>query len=224
MFFASTTPATLDLSRLSSDFTVVSSDRGLDESVLDFVPRPVLAVVILFPITDSYESHRKQQDALLASSSSSTDPSLVFFRQTIGNACGTIGLLHALANNMSDLGIEKETALAKIVEQGNGKTAYERGKLLEKSSQLSEIHAKMGGEGQTEAPAADSDVNLHFVAFVKGSDGHVYELDGRRERPVDHGEAEDLLVGAAKVLQGMVEREQGNLSFSMLALCPDVGE
>ena len=34
-------------------------------------------------------------------------PSVYFMRQTIGNACGTVGLLHALGNNVDRLSLSK---------------------------------------------------------------------------------------------------------------------
>ncbi|KAA3675413.1 ubiquitin carboxyl-terminal hydrolase L3 [Paragonimus westermani] len=63
---------------------------GLDPELLSMVPRPVLAVVLLYPLSDSNtESLGKPVD--------STDVFLV--KQTIDNACGTIALLHAVMNN-----------------------------------------------------------------------------------------------------------------------------
>lgn len=194
--------------------------RGLEEAVLSFVLRPVLAVVMLFPISEAYETHRKAEDAKIMEAGAPVDPSIVFFRQTVGNACGTIGLLHALANNVTDLGIESGSVVARILEEGKGKTPMERGKLLEKSNALADIHADMGTTGQTEAPAADSDVNLHFVCFVRGAEGHCWELDGRRPAAIDRGACDDLLTGAATVIQEYIDREEGNLNFVMLALCP----
>ena len=38
-----------------------------------------------------------------ASESSGRDAGVYFMKQTISNACGTIGLLHALANNLETL-------------------------------------------------------------------------------------------------------------------------
>ncbi|KAI9026818.1 hypothetical protein DFJ74DRAFT_604233 [Hyaloraphidium curvatum] len=193
---------------------------GLDEGVLAFMPRPVLAVVFLFPISESYESYRKAEDARIAQEGQTEDPELYFTKQTIGNACGTIGLLHALGNSLEELKVPETAPLAKLVKAARGKNPLERGKMLETSKELAEMHEAMGGSGQTAAPAADSDVNLHFVAFVQGpGNRRLYELDGRRPAPIDHGECEDLLAGAAKVVQRYIDREAGDLHFVLLALC-----
>lgn len=37
-----------------------------------------------------------------------------------------------------------------------------------------------------QAPSADTAVNLHFIAFVE-KDGCLYELDGRKDSPINHG-------------------------------------
>ena len=41
-------------------------------------------------------------------------------------------------------------------------------------------------QGATAAPDADADVDLHFAALVCKA-GRLYELDGRKAAPVDHG-------------------------------------
>lgn len=42
---------------------------------------------MLFPITEAYEKARKERDALVKSDGS--EDGIMFFKQTIGNACGT---------------------------------------------------------------------------------------------------------------------------------------
>ena len=39
------------------------------------------------------------------------DPGVFFMRQTIGNACGTIGLLHSISNNKDRLDLGKYTCV-----------------------------------------------------------------------------------------------------------------
>jgi ubiquitin carboxyl-terminal hydrolase L3 len=74
--------------------------------------------------------------------------------------------------------------------------------------------------GQTEAPAADADIDLHFVAFV-GRGGVLYELDGRKAGPVAHGPMEPeggLLAAAAAVIKQDFVAKAESLSFSLMAL------
>jgi len=65
-------------------------------------------------------------------------------------------------------------------------TPDERGKELAKSTEITKIHETIATEGQTAAPSLDENVEPHFVALVQ-KDGHLYELDGCRAAPVNHG-------------------------------------
>ena len=70
-----------------------------DPSLLAFVPRPALALLLVFPVSAAYESARLAEDSLLHDykGRGPAEP-VVWFRQTIRNACGVMGLLHAVAN------------------------------------------------------------------------------------------------------------------------------
>jgi len=89
-------------------------------------------------------------------------------------------------------------------------------------------HQSVAELGQTAAPTAEEgDKTGHFVAFVKGDDGHLWELEGSRKGPLDRGllaEDEDML--SEKALEGSIGRliklakeDGGNeLRFSCIAL------
>ena len=56
------------------------------------IPQPIVAVIMLYPLTDVQEEyHRKEQVSPMPEN-------VWFIQQRITNACGTIGLLHALLN------------------------------------------------------------------------------------------------------------------------------
>lgn len=70
-----------------------------DADMLAFVPRPALALLLVFPVSAAYESFRLAEDATLPEyKGSGDDQPVVWFRQTIRNACGLMGLLHAVSN------------------------------------------------------------------------------------------------------------------------------
>lgn len=53
------------------------------------VPQPVEAVLLLFPAGEYYEKQLREQDqGLEISSKGSEDGELIWWKQTIGNACG----------------------------------------------------------------------------------------------------------------------------------------
>lgn len=70
-----------------------------DADMLGFVPRPALALLLVFPVSAAYESYRLAEDAATPEYSGKGEGEpVVWFRQTIRNACGLMGLLHATAN------------------------------------------------------------------------------------------------------------------------------
>ncbi len=94
---------------------------SLDEpSLLAFLPRPALAVLLVFPVSAAYESHRLAEDALVTeySGSGSAEP-VLWFRQTIRNACGLMGLLHAVANGPAKEHIAEGSDLDSLLKEGD---------------------------------------------------------------------------------------------------------
>jgi len=58
----------------------------------------------------------------------------------------------------------------------------DRAQYLYDSKQFEIYHQSVAAMGDTTAPSAEEGDRLgqHFVAFVKGADGHLYELEGSR--------------------------------------------
>jgi ubiquitin carboxyl-terminal hydrolase L3 len=85
------------------------------------------------------------------------------------------------------------------------------------------VHEEVAVQGQTEAPEADADVDYHFIAFVP-IDGNVYELDGVKPFPINHGPTTDetFIKDAAKVIRDKFVAHASELAggFSVLALGP----
>uniref|UniRef100_A0A669F6R6 Ubiquitin carboxyl-terminal hydrolase n=1 Tax=Oreochromis niloticus TaxID=8128 RepID=A0A669F6R6_ORENI len=148
---------------------------GLDPELLSMVPRPVCAVLLLFPVTEKYEAFKQEEEEKLKDQPQEVSPDVYFIKQTIGNACGTIGLIHAVANNQAHLEFEPDSPLKKFLEQTSKMTPEERATFLEKDESIRVTHESSAQEGQTEAPSLDEKVNLHFIAFVNVG-GHLYEL------------------------------------------------
>lgn len=70
-----------------------------DPDLLSFVSRPALALLLVFPVSKTYESYRMHEDANRPLyESKGTEEPVIWYRQTIGNACGLMGLLHAVSN------------------------------------------------------------------------------------------------------------------------------
>lgn len=195
-----------------------------DPDLLAFIPRPALALLLVFPVSAAYESHRMAEDTLADEyTGKGENEPVVWWKQTIRNACGLMGLLHAVCNGPAKNFIETDSTLDKLLSKAVNMTPRERSQLLEKTPELATAHREAASTGDTAAPDAQDDVDLHYVTFAKGSDGALWELDGRRKGPIRRGELQEnedvlsskgLSLGALKFL----EREGGDLRFSAVAL------
>lgn len=214
-----------------------------DPDLLAFIPRPALALLLVFPVSAVYESHRMAEDSLVDDYRGTGDQQpVLWWKQTIRNACGLMGLLHAVSNGparnfigrlgqgpggglLADHVVDAEqgSTLDQLLRESIPLEPRARSALLEKTPALAAAHKEAASGGDTAAPDAQDDVDLHYVCFAKGGDGGLWELDGRRKGPIRRGELdadEDVLsaralsAGALKFL----EREGGDLRFSAVAL------
>lgn len=105
----------------------------------------------------------------------------------------------------------------------------DRAFLLYDCEPFEHLHQSVAHLGDTTPPSADEGDKLgqHFVAFVKGHDGHLYELEGSRKGPIDRGAlADDEDVFSEKAIANgigrIMEMEQlagaKDLRFSVIAL------
>lgn len=192
---------------------------GLDPELLAMVPQPCKAVLLLFPITDKYEEFRKEEQTRIEKEGQQVSDKVYFMRQYIGNACGTIGILHAIGNNMDQLNLT-EGPLRKYFDKTASVAPESRSKVLEQDQSLAHAHETSAREGQTAAPTLEDEVNLHFICFIE-KDGLLYELDGRKPFPINHGPIKgDLLSSAAATIKQFIEREQDLSTFNVISLGP----
>lgn len=200
---------------------------GLDPELLQMVPQPVLALLLLFPLTREAEQAKDAEEAA-AAAAGGREPGpadMYFMRQTIGNACGTIGLLHALGNTKSAVRLEPGSWLEEFYARTQPMDPAERGAFLERppsdAPSLDDAHEAAANEGQTRPPAPDEVVALHFVALVE-RDGKLWELDGRKSGPVSHGPTsrDTLLQDSVAVVRKFMETAGGDINFNLIALAP----
>jgi ubiquitin carboxyl-terminal hydrolase L3 len=191
---------------------------SFDDDSLQFLPDPVKAYILLFPCSAAYEKHREEQSAKLKETPPEYPADLFFMKQVIHNACGAIALVHSVAN-----GGEIEISpgiLQSYLEQARALSVEERGKLLEADTSFTGAHEEIAREGQTAAPSPDDDINHHFVALVE-RDGEIFELDGRKQYPINHGKVEkNFKFDAIRVFKEFMERDPDNIRFTVVALVP----
>lgn len=191
---------------------------GVDAELLDMVPTPVRAVLLLFPITDETETQRLEEHDRIQRDGQIVDSSVFFTEQTIGNACGTIALVHAVLNNADQFPLAPGF-FTQFRDKTASLTPSERAAALEQDATIEESHVEASQEGQSEVPGADEVVVLHFVCFVERN-GHIYELDGRKKSPINHGEtsADKFLQDAVSVIKTkFMDANPDSLQFTMIA-------
>lgn len=65
----------------------------------NLLPHPALALVLVFPTSTAYEDHKAKEKAMRQEyAGSSEEKAILWFKQTINNACGLYGALHAISN------------------------------------------------------------------------------------------------------------------------------
>ena len=205
-----------------------------DPSLLAFLPRPAYALLLVFPITSTYEKFREEEDATRDEYTGfGPNEPVVWFKQTIHNACGLIGLLHAVTNGEVVNFIDPGSSLKGLLDQASNLAPTERADLLYNSQALEAAHATAAAMGDTQAPDASEDVDLHFVAFIKDASGGLWEMDGRRKGPLFRGtlaEGEDVLsehgqeLGVGAFLKREEEAGGRELRFSVVMLGPSFDE
>ncbi|KAI1610767.1 ubiquitin carboxyl-terminal hydrolase isozyme L3 [Exophiala viscosa] len=203
-----------------------------DPDLLSFLARPALALLLVFPVTDTYEKFREEEDAPRQDyAGSGPEEEVVWFKQTIRNACGLIGLLHSVTNGGARDQITEGSDLDHLLKKAIPLKPNDRADLLYKSEALESAHATAAAKGDTTAPEAEASIDLHYVAFVKDKDGDLWELDGRRKGPLKRGHLgpeDDVLSEKGQELgvQAFLQREEqaggGELRFSVVMLGPSL--
>lgn len=203
-----------------------------EPALLEFLPRPAHALLLVFPVTETYEKFRRDEDASKPEySGSGPNEPVVWYKQTIRNACGLIGLLHAITNGEAREQIVAGSDLEKLLREAIPLDPVNRANLLYQSKSLEAAHATAAASGDSTAPDANAAVDLHFVAFIKDKDNNLWELDGRRKGPLKRGKLDpgnDVLseqgqeIGVRSFLKREEEAGGGELRFSVIMLGPSM--
>ena len=200
--------------RLGMDPAWAFSDCwGLDADALKYVPQPTVAAILLYPF-----SLVEQRKRALGRSAGSVTPAVWHMKQTVGNSCGAVAIMHAVMNNLDRLA--KSDSLLERFRDGGERSARDRGEGF--ASAVRELHSDIAVEGQTDAPTPTADLDFHFVALVE-RDGRLYELDGNNVGPVDVGAVDScdgFLDAVAEHIEAAYITPFPNAHFSLITLGP----
>ncbi|CEP61286.1 ubiquitin-specific protease YUH1 LALA0_S02e10968g [Lachancea lanzarotensis] len=214
---------------LSSNYAFHDIYSLTDPDLMAFLPRPMKAIILLFPLNSFFEAAKDDsgdQTAVLDPRDSTIKQNPVWLKQTVRNACGLYALLHSLSNNPEVL--EKDSKLEHFLthnKRADNRYADEETDAFIVS--ISEMYNENSSLGQTEAPSAEDEVDLHFITFIEFQ-GHLYEMDGRRPngaKLIGRASSGDLLEDplVKKSAQWYMDNadESSKMQFSLLGLAPN---
>jgi len=183
---------------------------------------PVLALILLFPSSDDARSD--ESPTYLRPEETQQ---LFFLSQIgeLGNACGTIAMIHAISNN-TEHGLLRDHAILQSFLQESRKihSPVERGHFLAGHKEIQRLHDAGAQEGRsrTESAHEEENVQYHFISFLHFQ-GKLVELDGCKPAPVNHGTttAESFFKHAADVVKSKYfDSFGGAIQFALMALTP----
>ncbi|XP_050361261.1 ubiquitin carboxyl-terminal hydrolase isozyme L5 [Nymphalis io] len=193
-----------------------SIDEG--EGVFDNL-RPVHGLIFLF----KYLQHEEPPHPVVTDGRLET---IYFAKQVINNACATQAVVSLLLNcNHPDVDLGPE--LTKLKEFSMSFDPRMRGLTLSNSQTIRTAHNSMSNqtlfEFDQKAPTKDEDA-YHFIGYIP-INGRLYELDGLREGPIDHGPiapGQDWLSVVQPIIKKRINvYNEGEIHFNLMALISD---
>lgn len=200
---------------------------SLDEpDLLALIPRPILAIAVIFSMTGHLEAAMRESEALRSQETiiDGADD-LIWFKQTIHNACGTYAILHAVSNGLSRDLVDPSSDFGTLIARCKSLNSQGRCRALEESAELRAAHEKAAVQGDTAPPeSAEDEVDYHYICLAPSTTSRrVYELDGSKKGPIDTGvilgDGEDMLSAhVVHLLKDYITRDEGNAYFNFMAL------
>lgn len=225
---------------------------SMDEpDILAMTPRPALSLVLLYDSSGSdgiKAAKRESESKRVEYIGKGEGEDVVWYRQTIHNACGLYGILHAISNGPARHYIrtpdsllpllshkyeltlhllpEPASLMSRLLEQAIPLAPEERAHVLEGSEELEKAHTAAALKGDTAPPEnPGDDVESHYICFVPSEkNGCIYHMDGEKKGPIDTGvtlkEGEDMLSETAlQVVKAFIQKgEDETWKFNLLAL------
>lgn len=151
---------------------------------------------------------------------------MFFAKQVINNACATQAIL-SLLMNVEHQELELGPTLSSFKEFVSSFDAHMKGLALSNSDEIRTVHNSFARQSvfefDSKLASKDDDV-FHFVTYVPVK-GRLYELDGLREGPIDHGaipEGTDWITTVRPIIeQRMAKYQAGEIHFNLMAIIQD---
>jgi len=192
---------------------------GLAPELLPLIPQPCLAIVLLYPIPD------KGTTPAPAELKTNVQPEGAYFmKQLVPNACGSIAVIHTIANLRDKIETEKGSPIDNFLAATASKSPEERGLMLGQDEAISGAHKRVASKGQTKPDDDHYRSDFHFIVFLNIK-GLLVELDGSKTAPITHGYTSDdtFVRDTANIITGVMASNPGELFFSVITLGPALG-
>jgi len=191
-----------------------SLDRELFQNL-----QPVYGLIFLFKWTaDDEPAGSIVQDSRL--------DNIFFAKQVINNACATQAILSVLMN-LNETNVVLGPTISELKEFCSSFDAGMKGLTISNSDQIRNVHNSFARqtlfEFDSKAATKDDDV-FHFVTYLPIG-GRLYELDGLKAGPVDHGPVppgSDWMDTVKPIIEKRMNKyTQGEIHFNLMAMIQD---
>lgn len=179
--------------------------------------KPVYGLIFLFKWTgDDDPSGSVVMDSRLEK--------IFFAKQVINNACATQAILSVLMNIASS-DVKLGSTLGDFKDFVSSFDAVMKGLALSNSESIRTVHNSFSHQNlfEFDSKKADKDDDVfHFVSYIP-IDGRIYELDGLKEGPIDHGAAgENWTETVRPIIEARMQRyKEGEIHFNLMSVVED---
>ncbi|CAI4225104.1 unnamed protein product [Auanema sp. JU1783] len=187
---------------------------SFDDEVIQFVPKPQLAIIFCFPDYKMIEKILNPLYEELRKEGKMDFPEVFFMKQKVAHTDSVFALFHAIANleQIVDTGNE---SFAQWLQQAKATSIDDRADLLHKSEALAEAYAET--VQREDSPQSEKE-ERHFICYVN-KNGNLYELDSRAPFPrlIGTTSTDTLVKDAGEACKGLIKRfKKTNLSAMAL--------
>ncbi|KAI5715562.1 hypothetical protein M8J77_018278 [Diaphorina citri] len=241
----------VEINRLTEGWLELESDPGLFTLLLeDFgvkgvqvdeiydlqkpLDTPVYGFIFLFRWIEERRSRRKVIDqSHMYMKNDNVVNNIFFAQQMVPNSCATHSLLSILLNCSN---IHLGDTLNRLKEHTSGMCPENKGWAIGNTPELAKAHnshanasarRKLDKNNSISSGRYSTGEAFHFVSYVP-INGHLFELDGLKPYPIDHGpwsETEEWTEKFQRVITdrlGMATEEKYNdIRFNLMAVVPD---
>ncbi|PAA76912.1 hypothetical protein BOX15_Mlig012936g2 [Macrostomum lignano] len=188
--------------------------------------KPLHGLIFLFMCEKEQQPTDTDESIVL---DSRLEEEIYFANQVVNNACATLAIVNLLLN-VQHQDVELGDALQNLKSFSASFDSKTKGLALANSPLIRQVHNSFSRQTMLEfdnSLAGERDEASHFIAYVP-INGRLYELDGLKRGPIDHGRlpdglpTEEWVQHAIPVIRKRMQRyASSELRFTLLAVISD---